>query len=68
MVVRLLTCAGRSTWSGWNWPFCVLLFFYSFDLSFAFIRRKIGFLLYQGLVMTLYISAGLDRHRLGRWP
>ena len=35
----------------------VLLFFYSFDLSFAFIRRKIGFLLYQGLTTTLYISA-----------
>jgi polar amino acid transport system permease protein len=35
----------------------VLLFFYSFDLSFSFIRRKIGFLLSQGLVTTLYISA-----------
>lgn len=35
----------------------VLLFFYSFDLSFAFIARKIGFLLSQGLMMTIYISA-----------
>lgn len=35
----------------------ILLFFYSFDLSFAFIQRKIGFLITQGLVMTLYISA-----------
>jgi polar amino acid transport system permease protein len=35
----------------------ILLFFYSFDLSFAFIQRKIGFLLTQGLLMTLYISA-----------
>ncbi len=35
----------------------VLLFFYSFDLSFEFIQRKIGFLLTQGLVTTLYVSA-----------
>ncbi|HEX2526636.1 MAG TPA: amino acid ABC transporter permease [Geminicoccus sp.] len=35
----------------------ILLFFYSFDLSFDFIRRKIWFLLRQGLLMTLYISA-----------
>jgi polar amino acid transport system permease protein len=35
----------------------VLLFFYSFDLSFAFIQRKIGFLLAQGLTTTLYVSA-----------
>jgi polar amino acid transport system permease protein len=34
----------------------VLVFFYSFNLSFEFIERKIGFLLRQGLVMTLYIS------------
>lgn len=34
----------------------LLVFFYSFDLSFAFIGRKIGFLVRQGLVMTLYIS------------
>ena len=34
----------------------VLVFFYSFNLSFEFIGRKIGFLLRQGLVMTLYIS------------
>lgn len=35
----------------------VLLFFYSFDLSFEFIRRKIGFLITQGLVTTIYVSA-----------
>lgn len=35
----------------------ILLFFYSFDLSFAFIQKKIGFLITQGLVMTVYISA-----------
>ncbi|MCB2136242.1 MAG: amino acid ABC transporter permease, partial [Rhodobacteraceae bacterium] len=35
----------------------ILLFFYSFDLSFAFIQRKIGFLITQGLLTTLYISA-----------
>jgi polar amino acid transport system permease protein len=35
----------------------ILLFFYSFDLSFEFIGRKIGFLLGQGLLTTLYISA-----------
>ncbi len=34
----------------------LLVFFYSFNLSFEFIARKIGFLLRQGLVMTLYIS------------
>ena len=34
----------------------ILVFFYSFDLSFDFIRRKIGFLITQGLTMTLYIS------------
>jgi len=34
----------------------LMLFFRSFDLSFEFIGRKIGFLLRQGLVMTLYIS------------
>ncbi len=34
----------------------LLVFFYSFNLSFSFIARKIGFLLSQGLVMTLYIS------------
>jgi len=34
----------------------LLMFFYSFNLSFEFIERKIGFLLRQGLVTTLYIS------------
>jgi len=35
----------------------VLAFFYSFDLSFAFIARKIGFLITQGVATTLLISA-----------
>src|SRR3954447_9157286 len=35
----------------------ILVFFYSFNLSFDFIRRKIGFLLAQGLTTTLMISA-----------
>lgn len=35
----------------------LMLFFYSFDLSFSFIARKIGFLITQGTVTTLYISA-----------
>jgi polar amino acid transport system permease protein len=34
----------------------LMVFFYSFNLSFEFIRRKIGFLITQGLVTTLYIS------------
>ena len=34
----------------------LLLFFYSFDLSFSFIARKIGFLLTQGVATTLFIS------------
>ena len=42
-----------------SWMFLIallLLFFYSFDLSFAFIARKIGFLITQGVVTTMYIS------------
>ncbi|WP_181706114.1 amino acid ABC transporter permease [Chthonobacter rhizosphaerae] len=35
----------------------LLLFFWSFDLSLPFIARKIGFLITQGVAMTLYISA-----------
>ncbi|MBZ9979871.1 MULTISPECIES: amino acid ABC transporter permease [unclassified Mesorhizobium] len=35
----------------------LMLFFYSFDLSLAFIARKIGFLITQGVTTTLYISA-----------
>jgi polar amino acid transport system permease protein len=34
----------------------LMLFFYSFDLSFAFIAKKVGFLITQGVVTTLYIS------------
>jgi len=35
----------------------VILFFISFNLSFEFIARKIGFLISQGVMTTLYISA-----------
>ncbi|MEH6773033.1 MAG: amino acid ABC transporter permease [Cereibacter changlensis] len=35
----------------------LMLFFWSFDLSFSFIAKKIGFLVSQGVVTTLYISA-----------
>lgn len=35
----------------------LLLFFYSFDLSFSFIAKKVGFLISQGMLTTLYISA-----------
>ena len=35
----------------------LMLFFYSFNLSFSFIGRKIGFLITQGVTTTLYISA-----------
>lgn len=34
----------------------LMLFFYSFELSFTFIAKKIGFLVSQGVVTTLYIS------------
>lgn len=35
----------------------LLAFLYGFDLSFTFIAKKIGFLISQGMVTTLYISA-----------
>ena len=45
-------------WAVWVELFLGLMaFFWSFDLSFAFIARKIGFLITQGVAMTLYISA-----------
>lgn len=34
----------------------LMVFFYSFELSFSFIARKIGFLITQGVTTTLYIS------------
>jgi polar amino acid transport system permease protein len=34
----------------------LMMFFYSFDLSFSFIAKKIGFLVSKGVVTTLYIS------------
>ena len=34
-----------------------LTFFYSFELSFAFIRSKIWFMVTQGIFTTLYVSA-----------
>jgi len=48
----------QQVWLVWGeLALLILLFFYSFNLSFAFIERKIGFLITQGLVTTLYISA-----------
>jgi len=35
----------------------LMMFFYSFDLSISFIARKIGFMISQGVLTTLYISA-----------
>lgn len=35
----------------------LMMFFHSFDLSFAFIAKKIGFLITQGVTTTLFISA-----------
>lgn len=35
----------------------LLWFFYAFDLSLAFIARKIGFMITQGVTTTLFISA-----------
>ncbi|HTO30532.1 MAG TPA: amino acid ABC transporter permease [Pararhizobium sp.] len=35
----------------------LMLFFYSFNLSLPFIGKKIGFMISQGVVTTLYISA-----------
>lgn len=35
----------------------LMLFFYSFNLSFTFIAKKIGYLITQGVTTTLYISA-----------
>ena len=35
----------------------LMLFFYSFDLSFAFIAKKLAFLITQGVTTTLFISA-----------
>ena len=37
--------------------FLLMLFFYSFNLSLPFIAKKIGFMISQGVVTTLYISA-----------
>ncbi|MCW0000603.1 amino acid ABC transporter permease [Pararhizobium sp. YC-54] len=35
----------------------LMLFFYSFNLSFTFIAKKIGYMVSQGVTTTLYISA-----------
>jgi polar amino acid transport system permease protein len=35
----------------------LMLFFYSFNLSLPFIAKKIGYMISQGVVTTLYISA-----------
>ena len=48
----------QQVWLVWGeLALLILMFFYSFDLSFAFIQRKLPFLITQGLVTTLYISA-----------
>ncbi len=58
--IRLLGLLPRAAqvWGVWIQLFLALMaFFWSFDLSFSFIARKIGFLITQGVAMTLYISA-----------
>ena len=58
--IRALAFLPRAAqvWAVWAELFVLLMaFFWSFDLSFSFIARKIGFLITQGLVTTLYISA-----------
>ena len=48
----------QQVWLVWGeLALLILMFFYSFDLSFAFIQRKLPFLITQGLMTTLYISA-----------
>jgi polar amino acid transport system permease protein len=55
---RLLRTKKQQTIAVWLELFILLmLFFYSFDLSFAFIAKKIGFLITQGVTTTLFISA-----------
>lgn len=58
--IRALAFLPRAAqvWAVWVELFVLLMaFFWSFDLSFSFIARKIGFLITQGVAMTLYISA-----------
>ena len=58
--IRALAFLPRAAqvWAVWAELFVLLMaFFWSFDLSFSFIARKIGFLITQGVAMTLYISA-----------
>ena len=46
------------SWATWGMLACsALLFFYSFELSLEFIGRKLPFLISQGAVTTLYVSA-----------
>jgi polar amino acid transport system permease protein len=57
---KLLRLLPRNYQIGGVWIelFVLLMsFFYSFDLSFAFIAKKIGFLITKGVTTTLYISA-----------
>ncbi len=55
---HLLPTKKQQTVAVWLELFILLmLFFYSFDLSFAFIAKKIGFLITQGVTTTLFISA-----------
>ncbi len=46
------------SWSVWaGLALSALLLFYSFDLSYEFIERKLPFLLTQGAFTTIYVSA-----------
>lgn len=57
-LLHLLPTKKQQTIAVWCELFVLLmLFFYSFDLSFAFIAKKIGFLITQGVTTTLFISA-----------
>jgi polar amino acid transport system permease protein len=57
-LLHLLPTKKQQTIAVWLELFILLmLFFYSFDLSFAFIAKKISFLITQGVTTTLFISA-----------
>jgi polar amino acid transport system permease protein len=57
-LLHLLPTKKQQTIAVWLELFVLLMwFFYSFDLSFAFIAKKIGFLITQGVTTTLFISA-----------
>ena len=57
LLLRLLPRVGQILGVWLELFLLLMLFFYSFDLSLPFIGKKIGFLITQGAVTTLYISA-----------